>query len=122
MIFYRCKCGQASAWSSMGVAACDVCPACGSTLGAGPHSHPEPVAHDFRPTPLDGADGLALLTALRTLIELLDQGLAVQRDTPAVAPLRALLTQAQQAERCWRCQRTRAEITALMAGVESPCR
>ena len=110
MIFYRCQCGKSTAWSSMGVVACDVCPYCHTTLGAGPNSHPEPVAHDFRAAPLDGEAGLRLLTLTRTLIELVEQGIELHANTPELDVARELLAQAHQDERCWRCQRTRAEI------------
>lgn len=46
-MFYRCKCGRAQAWSSMGVSLCDVCPDCGSNLALGPDSHRDPAPHDM---------------------------------------------------------------------------
>lgn len=48
MIGYRCKCGERTAWSSMGVPRCDPCLSCGSTLAAHPDGHLDPLPHDWR--------------------------------------------------------------------------
>jgi len=47
MRYFRCKCGEKSAWSSMGVALCYVCPKCKSTLAESPQTHQEPELHNF---------------------------------------------------------------------------
>lgn len=47
MIYYRCKCGDAVAWSSMGTYACEGCPKCNTTLEAHPDHHKEPKPHTF---------------------------------------------------------------------------
>lgn len=44
---YRCKCGEVTSWTSMGVPACVRCPKCGSDLAPGPNSHRDPAPHDF---------------------------------------------------------------------------
>lgn len=54
MQFLRCKCGEQKCWTSMGHASCDVCEKCGSTLGYGPNSHPDPTAHDVLAEISDG--------------------------------------------------------------------
>lgn len=46
MLFYRCKCGNAKAWTSMEVPRCSTCPCCGSTLATGP-DHPPAEPHDW---------------------------------------------------------------------------
>jgi len=47
MRYYRCKCGNETAWSSMGVAACQACAECHSTLAESPNSHAQPEPHDW---------------------------------------------------------------------------
>ena len=47
MQYYRCKCGKAEAWTSMGVSKCSKCGDCGSDLAQGADSHREPVDHNF---------------------------------------------------------------------------
>lgn len=48
MRFYRCKCGDHTAWSSMGVADCLTCKKCGSDLAEGPSGHSDsPTPHDY---------------------------------------------------------------------------
>ena len=48
MQFYRCKCGNATAWSSMGIHACTTCKKCGSDLANGPEGHAEtPPPHEY---------------------------------------------------------------------------
>ena len=39
MQYYRCKCGNATAWTSMGVPGCTRCSKCGSDLAQGPEGH-----------------------------------------------------------------------------------
>lgn len=39
MLYYRCKCGKRTAWSSMGVEDCNGCEECKTTLATGPDSH-----------------------------------------------------------------------------------
>lgn len=47
MQYYRCKCGNAVSWTSMGVASCERCPQCGSDLAQGPESHSDPAPHAY---------------------------------------------------------------------------
>ena len=47
MIFYQCKCGERTSWSSMGVMSCVVCEKCGSTLAEGPNAHLAPQPHKW---------------------------------------------------------------------------
>lgn len=47
MQFYRCKCGEHTAWTSMGVAGCVSCGKCGSNLAQGPNGHYEVAAHKY---------------------------------------------------------------------------
>ncbi len=47
MRFYRCKCGEHEAWTSMGVSACAKCSKCGSNLALHPDTHVEPAPHEF---------------------------------------------------------------------------
>jgi hypothetical protein len=47
MRYYQCKCGELTAWSSMGVPRCLGCPKCGSDLAEGPNAHMDPRPHDF---------------------------------------------------------------------------
>lgn len=44
MRLYRCKCGENASWSSIGVASCEGCDLCNTTLEeyAGLHKTPEP--------------------------------------------------------------------------------
>ncbi len=48
MRYFRCKCGEHTAWSSMGVPSCDGCDTCGTTLAESPNSHTEIQPHDWR--------------------------------------------------------------------------
>lgn len=65
MIYYRCKCGNCQAWSSMGVNPCDGCPECNTTLETGPEHHEEPKPHDFVPTPVETDEGPKPLSRCR---------------------------------------------------------
>jgi hypothetical protein len=47
MKYYRCKCGKATAWSSMGVYSCVSCRDCGTTLAQSPSGHTEPKPHEY---------------------------------------------------------------------------
>lgn len=47
MLYYRCRCGSRASWSSMGVASCETCPECRSTLATGPGLHSEPTEHEW---------------------------------------------------------------------------
>ena len=48
MQYYRCKCGNAKAWTSMGVPGCVRCSKCGSDLAQSPQGHSDkPDEHDF---------------------------------------------------------------------------
>lgn len=48
MQYMQCKCGERQCWTSMGCPSCETCEKCGSTLGYGPNSHPEPTPHRVR--------------------------------------------------------------------------
>lgn len=47
MQFYRCKCGNATSWTSMGVPACMACDECGSSLAQSPGGHADTKPHDY---------------------------------------------------------------------------
>jgi hypothetical protein len=47
MQYYRCKCGSAQSWTSMGVSRCSKCSTCGSDLAQSPDSHRDPEPHSF---------------------------------------------------------------------------
>lgn len=47
MQYYRCKCGNSTAWTSMGVPGCTSCSKCGSDLAQGPEGHGEVEPHTF---------------------------------------------------------------------------
>lgn len=47
MRYYKCKCGERTAWSSMGVYSCERCSKCGSNLAEGPTSHRDPSPHQM---------------------------------------------------------------------------
>lgn len=49
MKYYRCKCGKAEAWGSMGPRACQGCKECGTTLNSGPDGHRTPEPHEWVP-------------------------------------------------------------------------
>ncbi len=46
MLYYRCKCGVSQAWSSMGVASCNGCGTCHTTLETSPDMHRTPDPHE----------------------------------------------------------------------------
>lgn len=48
MRYFRCKCGESTAWSSMGMQPCDVCEKCGSTYAESPLTHMDPIPHDWK--------------------------------------------------------------------------
>lgn len=48
MRYYRCKCGNAESWGSIGPFRCARCTKCGSDLAEGPKCHSEPLAHSMR--------------------------------------------------------------------------
>lgn len=62
MIFYRCKCGKAKCWSSMGPTRCFKCDECGSDLASGPENHREPLPHEFVETKVTTDYGEKTLT------------------------------------------------------------
>lgn len=47
MRFYRCKCGNAHSWTSIGIPACKRCGKCGSSLAQSPDEHETPEHHQF---------------------------------------------------------------------------
>ena len=47
MIYYRCKCGKAESWSSMGVSPCRGCSECNTTLATSPDNHLTPAPHQW---------------------------------------------------------------------------
>ncbi len=47
MQYYRCKCGSAESWTSMGVPRCRSCSKCGSDLAQGPNGHRDPAPHEY---------------------------------------------------------------------------
>lgn len=61
MVYYRCKCGNHEAWTSMGVNPCCKCLKCGSNLATSPGSHEDPKPHDFRPTKVETNEGTSYL-------------------------------------------------------------
>jgi hypothetical protein len=48
MQYYRCKCGDAVAWSSMGTYPCEGCEKCNTTLEQHPDHHRTPEPHDWQ--------------------------------------------------------------------------
>lgn len=47
MRYYRCECGKAESWSSMGSPMCRACSSCGKTLAEGPDGHRDPIPHHY---------------------------------------------------------------------------
>jgi len=47
MIYYRCKCGEIQAWSSMSIPDCDGCYKCKTTLAPNPELHKPLQKHEF---------------------------------------------------------------------------
>lgn len=47
MQYYRCKCGERTAFGSMSPYPCQGCPECNTTLETHPDLHREPKPHDF---------------------------------------------------------------------------
>lgn len=57
MQYYRCKCGKAESWTSMGVRQCSGCKECNTTLAQHPDDHKSPVPpHEYETFPLPDAD------------------------------------------------------------------
>lgn len=54
-MYYRCKCGEITAWGSMPPYPCSKCDKCGSNLATSPGAHTDPLPHDFvaREVPTD---------------------------------------------------------------------
>src|SRR5580704_17943202 len=48
MQYYRCKCGDHTAWTSMGVPSCVTCKKCGSDLAQSPDGHSDPEPHSYK--------------------------------------------------------------------------
>jgi hypothetical protein len=76
MQYYRCKCGNATAYGSMGPAPCTRCSKCGSDLALGPSGHSEPDAHTFvtRFDPTNGDPYEVCKRCMRRKSELLSDG------------------------------------------------
>ena len=47
MQYYRCKCGDRTAYGSMPPPACARCLGCQSNLATSPHTHAEPEPHSY---------------------------------------------------------------------------
>ena len=83
MQFYRCKCGETTAHTTMGVPRCDRCAKCGSDLAQSPGTHSDPTPHAYA-TKYDrdtGAPYEVCTTCHRRRSELVDEGV----DNPAPA-------------------------------------
>ena len=58
MNFWQCKCGALQAWESGSPPMpCEVCAACGSTMGMSPETHSEPTRHEWT-TRYDASTGV----------------------------------------------------------------
>jgi hypothetical protein len=47
MRYYRCKCGEQTAWGSMPVSSCQGCKKCNTTLEEFPMDHKIPEPHEY---------------------------------------------------------------------------
>lgn len=65
MRFYRCKCGNVTAWGSMPPYQCSQCPKCKSDLAEGPSLHADPIPHEFLTVPVIVDQGEMTVTRCR---------------------------------------------------------
>jgi hypothetical protein len=65
MQFYRCKCGEQTAFGSMSPCRCSGCNECGTTLEIHPSLHRTPDPHDFYPEPVETDEGVFSLSRCR---------------------------------------------------------
>lgn len=89
MQFYRCRCGEQKAWTSMGVPACSRCQKCGSDLAFSSETHREPEPHKWttRYEPTTGAPFEVCTTCYRRRAEViiydLQERLRLERELAA---------------------------------------
>lgn len=57
MIYYRCKCGDSTSWSSMGSPHCRRCSKCGSDIAMSPEMHRDPPPHELYRSTVDTDEG-----------------------------------------------------------------
>lgn len=62
MRYYRCQCGERTAWGSMPPFPCSGCEKCGTTLEEAPGLHRTPEPHNWRPTTVETDEGPKTLT------------------------------------------------------------
>ena len=62
MRYYRCKCGDCTAFGSMSPYPCSKCNKCGSDLASSPDGHSNPLPHEFLPTLIETDLGEAVLS------------------------------------------------------------
>lgn len=62
MQYYRCRCGKAECYGSMGPTPCMGCDKCGTTLNQHPDFHKTPEPHSFVVTGVDTDEGVKDLT------------------------------------------------------------
>jgi len=65
MLYYRCKCGNSTAWGSMPPDRCATCDDCGSDLALGPDGHRDPTPHEFIARPVETDQGGATISRCR---------------------------------------------------------
>ncbi len=65
MQYYRCKCGEATAWGSMSPPQCSFCPTCKSNLAGSAGLHSDPKPHEFEATKVETDEGSKSLTRCR---------------------------------------------------------
>lgn len=65
MQYYRCKCGHMESYSSMGVALCEVCEKCGTTMAIGPKEHLPKKDHSWMESRVMTDEGEKVLTICR---------------------------------------------------------
>ncbi len=82
MQYYRCKCGAAESWGSMGPDPCYGCAKCGTTLDLAPNLHRDPIPHEMIEGTVMTDDGEKPLTRCRfcqkTRASLLAAGQTIQ--------------------------------------------
>lgn len=65
MQYYRCKCGEATAWGSIPPPQCSFCPTCKSNLALSAGSHTDPKPHEFYPSRVETDEGEKSVTTCR---------------------------------------------------------